>query len=45
MMIETSRLRLREWRIGEEALLARFLSDERVMYAYEGAFSLSLIHI
>lgn len=39
MMIETSRLRLREWRIGEEALLARFLSDERVMYAYEGAFS------
>lgn len=38
-MIETARLRLREWRIGEEALLTRFLSDERVMYAYEGAFS------
>lgn len=39
MEIETTRLILRPWGAGEEAFLAQFLQDERVMYAYEGAFS------
>lgn len=39
MEIETKRLILRPWQAGEEAFLAQFLQDERVMYAYEGAFS------
>lgn len=39
MQIETKRLILRPWEKGEEHFLAEFLQDERVMYAYEGAFS------
>lgn len=39
MKIETKRLRLREWRAGEEQLLANFLKDPEVMYAYEHGFS------
>ncbi len=39
MILETKRLRLREWQAGEENELARFLADQRVMYAYEGAFN------
>lgn len=39
MILETERLRLREWQVGEEIELARFLGDEQVMYAYEGAFT------
>lgn len=38
MILETKRLILREWRQDEEPLLATFLGDEAVMYAYEGAF-------
>lgn len=39
MILETDRLRLRQWRVGEEAILKTFLGDEQVMYAYEGAFN------
>lgn len=38
VILETPRLRLREWLPDEEAKLAEFLGDEQVMYAYEGAF-------
>lgn len=39
MILKTDRLILRQWRPGEENILKRFLGDERVMYAYEGAFT------
>ncbi|BCA86137.1 acetyltransferase [Enterococcus saigonensis] len=39
MKIETKRLILRPWQKGEAFALSQFLQDERVMYAYEGAFS------
>lgn len=38
-ILETQRLKLREWQSGEEALLAKFLADPQVMYAYEHGFS------
>ncbi|MHC5229091.1 GNAT family N-acetyltransferase [Enterococcus sp. LJL99] len=38
MILETERLILREWRLGEEKQLQRFLGSDKVMYAYEGAF-------
>ena len=38
-ILETKRLILREWQPGEEALLATFLGDDRVMHAYEGGFN------
>lgn len=39
LILETPRLRLRKWQPGEEDLLATFLGDDQVMYAYEGAFN------
>lgn len=39
MLIETDRLRIREFRAGEEAALAEFLADPQVMQAYEGPFT------
>ncbi len=39
MILETKRLRLREWAVGEEALLKTFLGSDEVMYAYEGGFN------
>lgn len=38
-LIETERLRLREWGREDVEHLASFLQDEEVMYAYEHAFS------
>lgn len=38
-ILETTRLSLRPWRLGEEQVLATFLGDDRVMWAYEGKFS------
>lgn len=38
-IIETSRLRLREMTYSDMDALASMLRDDRVMYAYEGAFS------
>ncbi|OJG46697.1 hypothetical protein RV04_GL001125 [Enterococcus hermanniensis] len=38
MILETKRLRLRNWRVGEEAVLKTFLGSDEVMYAYEGGF-------
>lgn len=37
-VLETERLQLREMRLSDMQALAAILSDERVMYAYEGAF-------
>lgn len=37
-MIETKRLQLRPWQIGEEPILKTFLGSDKVMYAYEGKF-------
>lgn len=37
-MLETKRLRLREWQVGDEVHLKTFLGDDEVMYAYEGGF-------
>ena len=39
MILETERLSLRELTQGDYPALCRILQDERVMYAYEGAFS------
>lgn len=39
MILETNRLRLREWRAGEETILKTFLGSDEVMYAYEGGFN------
>jgi len=39
MILETKRLRLREWRVGEEGVLKTFLGSDEVMYAYEGGFN------
>ena len=39
MMIETTRLKLRELTLDDEKDLCDILQDEAVMYAYEGAFS------
>jgi hypothetical protein len=39
MILETNRLRLREWRAGEETVLKTFLGSDEVMYAYEGGFT------
>ncbi|WP_265457495.1 GNAT family N-acetyltransferase [Enterococcus sp. HY326] len=38
-ILETPRLRLREWQPGEESELRNFLADPEVMYAYEHGFS------
>lgn len=38
-ILETKRLRLRNWRIDDVDNLKRFLQDREVMYAYEHAFS------
>ncbi|MHC5373656.1 GNAT family N-acetyltransferase [Enterococcus sp. LJL120] len=38
-VLETPRLRLREWQPGEELELSKFLADPEVMYAYEHGFS------
>ncbi|OFI46834.1 GNAT family N-acetyltransferase [Floricoccus penangensis] len=38
-ILETERLILREWELGDEKYLKFFLGDNRVMYAYEGVFS------
>lgn len=38
-VLETERLQLREMRPSDMQALAAILRDERVMYAYEGAFS------
>ena len=39
MILETERLSLRELTQDDYPALCRILQDERVMYAYEGAFS------
>ena len=39
MIIETSRLKLREMRLSDYPALSQILQDTNVMYAYEGAFS------
>lgn len=38
-IIETARLRLREMALSDMDALSSMLQDDRVMYAYEGAFS------
>lgn len=43
-LIETARLGLREWQLGEEETLTLFLSDPEVMYAYEHVFSEKEVH-
>lgn len=39
IILETQRLQLREMTLADLPSLAAVLQDERVMYAYEGAFS------